>query len=129
VVESRSPEETVQAWVDAQNLALSSGETDALRDLSAQGCNGCDNFPTAVEAVYDAGGSYQGGVWTLVNAHVQSVNENDATLTAAIRIGAGTTRPSAGADPVKYGEQNHLLKFELTQEGGSWLFSVIAFIS
>ena len=126
---SLSPQETVAAWIAAENEALRTGTTQGLRELTAQGCNGCDNFSEPIEKVYAAGGSYTGGDWTLVNSHIESSSASQAKLSAAVQIAAGSTVPESGADPVRYEAQNHLMTFELVQEDGGWRFSVVAFIS
>jgi hypothetical protein len=127
--ESLSPEDTVKAWVAAENAALRSGATSRLRNLSAKDCRGCENFPESIETVYGAGGSYEGGAWNLISTHLESSTTSDANVSAAISIAAGTTIPQAGADPVRYEAQNHLMSFELVKEGDAWQFTVIAFIS
>jgi hypothetical protein len=124
-----SPQDTVAAWIAAENEALRTGSTQALQDLAARHCRGCDNFVEPIEKVYNAGGSYMGGDWTLVNSHVESASSSATKLSAAVQIADGTTIPEAGADPVRYEAQNHLMTFELVQEGGAWRFSVVAFIS
>ncbi|WP_329707956.1 DUF6318 family protein [Nocardioides sp.] len=124
-----SPEETVRAWVDAQNTALETGATADLRDLAASGCSGCDDFPKPIEDVYAAGGSFHGGRWRLINSHVATSSTSAVRLTAAVRIAGGTTVPAAGAKPVKYKPQHHLMSFELKMEADAWRFSAIAFVS
>ncbi len=123
------PEDTVRAWVDAENQALATGSTDALRGLAASECAGCDDFPRPIEQVYGAGGSFQGGAWKLVSTHIEDSSSDTAQVTAAVRIAAGTTVPEAGADPVNYEPQKHLLSFDLVTEGGNWRFSAISFVS
>ena len=124
-----TPKEAVKAWVDAQNEALSTGSTDALRALAAPDCQGCDDFPEPIEEVFAAGGSYEGGEWKLIHSNVESSSPSAASLTAAVTIASGTTIPEAGAEPVTYEAQNHLMSFELVPEGGGWRFSAIAFVS
>jgi hypothetical protein len=125
----RDPESTLGAWVAAQNEALATGSTAALRALEADECQGCADFPDAIDETYNAGGSYEGGAWKLVNSHVEASSDSTANLTAAIRIAGGTTIPKAGADPVHYDPQNHLMSFGMVVEGGEWRFTAIAFIS
>ena len=122
-------QETVAAWVEAENEALRTGSTEDLRTLAANKCRGCENFSDSIEDVYGAGGSFEGGAWELINSHLESSGERKAKATAAVRIAAGTTVPEAGVAPVKYEAQNHLMSFELVLEGETWRFSVIAFVS
>jgi hypothetical protein len=126
---SSDPEEAASHWIAAQNEALATGSTQQLHALSAPGCRGCEEFATPIEQVFEAGGSYEGGTWKLISTHIESERADAAALTAAVRIAAGTTIPAAGADPVRYDEQSHLMKFELVREAGAWLFAVIAFVS
>ncbi|HET6986564.1 MAG TPA: hypothetical protein VFI00_08100 [Kribbella sp.] len=126
---STTPQDAIQAWVAAENEALATGSTDDLRNLAAPGCNGCDGFPKPIEDVYAAGGSFAGGLWKLVNSHVETNFGSAAHLTAAVRIAGGTTTSAAGADPVRYGPQHHLMSFDLTMQEGGWRFSAISFVS
>jgi hypothetical protein len=129
VAPSQSPEETLKAWVDAENEALATGSTEALRAFESAKCQGCDDFPKPIEQVYAAGGSFQGGMWKLVNSHVEDISSTTAQLTAAVRVAGGTTVSQAGADPVHYKPQNHLMSFDLVMEGGNWRFRAISFVS
>ncbi|GAB3254147.1 DUF6318 family protein [Nocardioides dilutus] len=127
--EALTPEETVRAWVEAQNLALRTGNTTEQRALASEDCLGCDNFSEPIESVYQAGGSYQGGEWRLVSTNVDRQDDLSAKLSGAVRIAAGTTILEEGAAPQAYEASSHLMRFELVREDEGWRFSVIAFIS
>jgi hypothetical protein len=124
-----TPEETVRAWVVAQNLALKTGDTSALRALSADACEGCEDYPAGIDAVYDAGGNFEGGQWTLVKAKVQERTPTSVRLNVAVRIAGGATVLQAGAEPNVYEADSRLLTFETESVEQTWLISLIAFIS
>lgn len=110
-------------------MALATGSTADLRALASADCRGCSNFTDSVEQVIGAGGSFQGGTWTLVSTHKEKLNATNAEFTAAVEIAKGVTISEAGAAPVKYKATKHLMSFDLVLGSEGWQFSVVAFIS
>jgi hypothetical protein len=123
------PEETVRAWVEAQNHALKTGDTSGLRALSATGCKGCAEFPDAIDEVVTAGGSFEGGQWTVARTQVEDPSARPVRVNVAVRIAGGTTIAAAGGEPTNYGASSRLLVFELADASGAWLISLIGSLS
>jgi hypothetical protein len=123
------PESTVQAWVDAQNLALATGKTQPLRVLAEDGCEGCDDFPDGIDKIIEAGGHFEGGQWTLVRAEVEDPSARPLRVDAAVEIAAGTTVTEAGAPPTAYAASKRLFVFELVNRSGKWLIALIGSLS
>ncbi len=124
-----TPEETVRAWVNAENRAIRTGDTSVQRALAASDCVGCANFVEPIEKVFESGGSYVGGEWQLVSTNINEESDQTVKLSAAVRIAAGSLIETDGAEPIDFESASHLLRMELREEGGRWLFTVIAFIS
>jgi len=123
------PEDTVRAWVDAQNLGLSTGDTASLRALAADGCQGCSEFPDAIEKVFDAGGRFEGGRWSILRTKVEDPAARPVRVNVGVRIAGGSTTPSAGAEPTPYEPTSKLIVFELSDRTGQWLISLIGSLS
>ena len=60
-----SPEDTVRAWVDAQNEALRTGDTSDMDALGTPDCRGCSDFSQPIRRVIADGGRYIGGEWSI----------------------------------------------------------------
>ena len=111
---SLGPEETVRAWVEAQNLALSSGSVGELKELSHKECRNC--FATFIEPisdVYDAGGRYETKGWTVISTNLRGGNRPEVAVDVAVRIAGGVTHASATADPVSYPVDKRILEFRV----------------
>ncbi|MCD4527139.1 DUF6318 family protein [Nocardioides sp. cx-173] len=113
--ESDAPITAVQAvrnWVAERNLALSSGDTSALRKLASPGCSTCEPYVDLIEDVYEAGGEYNTTGWTVDRAKELKPGE----VTAAITMGGGSMVPSSGAEADEYGEEKAIFRFRLTSD-------------
>jgi Family of unknown function (DUF6318) len=118
----------VRAWVEAQNLALSTGDTSELRELAAPDCRGCSDYSEGIDRIVDAGGHFEGGQWRVVRLQAET-SAKPLRINAAIHIAGGTTVTASGAQPNHYEATNRLLVFELTDESGAWLVSLIGSLS
>jgi hypothetical protein len=124
-----NPIATIKRWITAQNKALRTGDTSGLRALASDDCNGCSEFPDAIEGVFRAGGHFDGGEWTYVRGKVDDPSAVPLRVNVGVRIAGGSTVASAGAEPTKYGPTSRLLVFELTDTSGQWLISLIGSLS
>jgi hypothetical protein len=128
-VDPLSPEETVRAWVKAQNHALRMGDTAAMKVLSSDECRGCSDFTQPIEQVYADGGRFEGGLWTVVAAKVKDPSKRPVTVDAAVRIAGGRTIVKAGDEPVEYAVDHRIMVFKLELEDSEWRISFIGFLS
>ncbi|GAA4690079.1 DUF6318 family protein [Nocardioides conyzicola] len=124
-----SPEDTVRAWVDAQNLAMTSGDSTEVRSLGTSDCESCDGLIDPIDAVIDAGGRFETSGWTVDRAKQVSDNSDETTVKAAVTIAAGRTYNSSDAEPVVYGVDRSILQFKLRQTDGRWLVAFVGFLS
>ncbi|WP_395658270.1 DUF6318 family protein [Nocardioides sp.] len=123
------PEATVAAWIAAQNEALKSGDTSRIRELSREPCEACEQFIDPIERVYAEGGRFETEGWVLNGSHLRANREGPQVVDAAVTVAGGTTIKSAGAKPVTYESEKHLLVFKLSREGRGWVVSFVGFLS
>jgi hypothetical protein len=122
---AKDPEATVRAWVDDWNEALATGDATRLRDYEADPCRGCDELFGPIEQIANAGGEFSGGTWTIDGLKVTDATSSTAEVSLGVDSEAGSTTPSAGAEPTPYPKAKHLFRLSLVQSGNQWLISVI----
>lgn len=124
-----TPEETVRAWVDARNQALQDGDTSGAEAMSAPDCETCENLLAPIREVYANGGHFETKGWRVVAAKETKPGDSRSVVSAGLRYGAGTTVPSAGAEPVSYSVERHIARFTLTKAEAVWLVASIVYLS
>ncbi|SDN22941.1 hypothetical protein SAMN05192576_1795 [Nocardioides szechwanensis] len=107
-----------------RNRALTSGDTTALRGLTADKCGSCEPYIDLIEDVYAAGGSYETTGWTVDNAK----ELEDLEVTAAITMGAGVMIAASGTAPDKYEEDKAIFRFKVKPFEGGLVVSYIGLI-
>ena len=125
--EKLSPEETVRAWVEAQNLALRTGDTSEASVLS-QACDACKDFIDPIKETYEAGGRYRTNGWRIVSLELQSSEGANAKVAAGIEFAGGRRIPEAGAQPVIFGPEKHIMLFELSRAATVWQINLMGFV-
>ena len=125
----RGPVDTVTAWVAARNEALNGRGVAAVERLSSADCKTCDGLIRPIEQVYDSGGSFRTDGWRVIKAKAKVQNASRVRVDAGVVMSAGTTLPSQGASPNRYGAERHIVVFKLTRVGDSWLVSFLGFLS
>jgi hypothetical protein len=125
--ETLGPEETVEAWVDARNVLMLEGESSAVETLSAPGCQTCRESIAPLLEVHENGGSFTNDGWKVSSTRVRSESANRSTVSVALITSAGTTIPSAGAEPVTYGEEKRIAIFRL-ESREQWQVSFIGYL-
>lgn len=123
------PVAVVRSWVEAQNLAMSSGDTTEVRSLGTDDCKSCDGLIDPIETVIEAGGRFETSGWTVDKADSVAGEGNKATVKAAITIAAGRTYNSADAEPIEYEVDHSIVEFKLEQVDGQWLIAFVGFLS
>ena len=127
--QSADPVATVEAWVDARNEALATGDTARLRSATDPKCKSCMSLITSIEDVYEAGGSYDTQGWDVKSAKARQDAGTRPVVDAALVFAGGTTIDESGADPVEYGPENHIMLFKMHEEGGQFLIDFVGFVS
>jgi len=123
------PVSVVRHWVDAQNLAMSSGDSSEVRALGTSDCGSCNGLIDPIDKVIDAGGRFETTGWSVDRAKMVADGQSESTVKAAVTIAAGRTYNSAGAEPVEYDVDRSILEFKLKQVDGQWLVAFVGFVS
>jgi hypothetical protein len=124
---SLTAEETVRAWIGARNAALQDGDTSSVDALSSADCRSCDELNKVIREIYAAGGSFNTPGWT-VNAAKEKRGTDPVQVDTALTFAAGKTTPSAGADPVTYDEEKHIVTFKLVKVSGDFKVQLVLFL-
>jgi hypothetical protein len=128
-VASMGPAEAFAAWVDARNEALTTGDTAGAEALSAATCETCRNSLDPIREIYEKGGHYETDGWTVVASRVISESDDSAKVSAGLKYAAGRTVPEAGAEPVTYEVERHIVQVKLTKEDGQWRVKFMGYLS
>ena len=123
------PTQTVRAWINAQNHALHTGDTDRLRALSSNPCQACNDFIDPIEKVFADGGHFTTSGWRLVRAKERASKKIPRVVDTAVSIAGGRTVLKAGGAPVVYKETKHIIVFKVMPDGSGWAVSFIGFLS
>jgi len=124
-----TPKSTVAAWVAVWNAALSSGDTRAIHRLETPDCRNCAAISAVIDDVVAAGGSFQGGEWSIGKSKVVVVDERRVKVNVAMSVAEGSTINSAGEEPVHYEADKRIVVYELERTAGSWLVDAIELLS
>jgi hypothetical protein len=124
-----SPEKTVRAWVEARNITVQNGDTEAVYELSTTDCKTCRHSIEPVAAVYERGGHYETSGWKVEDVKQRANFEHTHEVAAAIKYAAGRTFHDEEADPVRYRAEHHVLLFGLVRLGGLWKVDEILYAS
>jgi hypothetical protein len=124
-----NPVATVRAWVDAQNDALTTGDTEQLKVLSADPCQACDDFIEPIERVYRQGGYFRTEGWKVVAAKTRPGSHNPFVVNAGIVIAGGKTLTKEGAKPVVYGPDRRIVVFKVDEQRSRLVVSFLGFLS
>jgi hypothetical protein len=123
-----SPEDTVRAWVAAQNTAMHTGDVSELRTFGDGQCRGCDDFISRIADVYRHGGYYKGGAWRVAAIKVTHRTSHDVTVNAAVDFAGGVTVNKKGDAPRHYGPDKAIMEFWLVPGHPRWLIHYIGFV-
>ncbi|KQW53483.1 hypothetical protein ASC77_04160 [Nocardioides sp. Root1257] len=123
-----SPEDTVRAWVDAQNEALVSGDTTVMEALATSSCQGCSDFSNPIRDVFAEGGSYRGGKWKVDAAKARKSSGSEVTVDVAMTMEAGQTVPRRGADPIPFSADRRIMLFRLASVEPGLRVSFVGFV-
>jgi hypothetical protein len=82
-----------------------------------------------VEAIYAAGGSFDGGQWTIAALKQLSQSSPSAKVSLGVDVAAGSTVTESGGEPTPYPATKHLLTFTLVKTDLDWKVSVIEVLS
>jgi uncharacterized protein DUF6318 len=123
------PEETVRAWIEARNAAMETGDLSSVHALTADDCTSCDGILDPIADVYRDGGHFETDGWAVAGSQVKKKSSSAATVSTGLEFSGGRTVPKAGAEPVTYGPEKHIVLFRLRDAGEGWRVNFVGFIS
>ena len=129
VAAALGPEETVRAWVEAQNEALASGDSTAVRALASPNCTSCDGLIDPIDEVFSNGGHFETSGWAVDRAKRVSGSDDRATVNTAITIAGGTSYASEGAEALHFEAERSIVVFKLVRHQEAWLIDFVGFLS
>lgn len=110
----------VEHWVKVFNEASDSGETDALRTLSAADCQSCNRLITAIDDLYAAGGSIVSDGWAVQQIGLLGdPNARSPEVAVAVRQKAQTVNLPDG-DVQEFEESSATYSASLVWHKGGW---------
>jgi len=114
----------VRHYVETVDRASKTGDVEALRQLSADGCDGCQIYISKFESLYAAGGEAERD-WSVGALDVRFHHKDDAEsfVTTNLRIGGGSIRPATGAPPTTYPDRRARVSFGARFEDGTWVIT------
>lgn len=112
------------AWVESLNHAMKSGDTTQLKDISSDGCAGCDSYVKKIGSIYEAGGRLSGGEWRAEDFEVE-FNQSRAIVyfEAFWREGKFTEKRGAAEQSTPAGDDQLFL--ELGFSDSAWQASAL----
>lgn len=122
------PVQTVRAWVKAYNHLTDTGDATEVRALSTPGCVDCENLFEPILKTYERGGRFEDPGWEVIDANRSPDWPESRDVGAAVRFHSGRMWKNADADPVKYPQEDHILRFDLRRDGEAWLISAVTFL-
>lgn len=117
---SDDPVAFARAYVAAANVAVTRGEADQLRALSAPGCEFCEDTASSMTTFHENGGSYDGDPsW-----HITEVGEPTGTdpveLSMYVEVAPHKIVSKRGGKPRQDQGRTLLFDFTLAKENGQW---------
>lgn len=116
--------DAVRDWVSERNRALNTGDTAALRELTADDCASCEPYIDLIEDVYTAGGKYETTGWTV--DRIRKVKSTE--VTAAITMHGGVMIAAAGEPADEYEQDKAIFRFRVKPGGDGLVVSFIGLL-
>ena len=90
------PRDVVDEWLQAWNVAMTSGDTKPVRSLSTSECASCGRLMSKVEEVYRKGGRYETDGWSATRVS-EAPDSREATPSFVMQV-VQASRALYGAD-------------------------------
>jgi hypothetical protein len=112
----------IRHYVDLMNYAAATGDTTAMRSVSAKGCVGCGKYYASVEQVNEQDGGLIGDYRERVVEVTELTRTGHEKVSAAtnVTVGSYTARQSPSATPVVIKASPYTEEMVLAADGGNW---------
>jgi pyruvate/2-oxoglutarate dehydrogenase complex dihydrolipoamide acyltransferase (E2) component len=113
-------------YLEAYNAAQESGDTEPLSALATPGCASCRGFIESIRDVYDAGGTVEGGLITVLNssAPTRKIDGRQIVL-IEVRVSKERDFDKDGREIESYPGEKSQYYFYLVREDERWLVDAI----
>ena len=88
----------VSYYVDVLNFAAKTGKVSTLSELSSPRCKGCREYIDLYSGVYSAGGSFEGGEWSLSDIELE-VRQRTTDVFVRIEADEGQVKTNETSRP------------------------------
>jgi hypothetical protein len=112
----------IRHYIDLMNYAAATGDTSAMRSVSAQACSGCAKYYASVEQVNEQGGGLTGDYRERV-VEVTELTRTAKDKVAAstnVTVGNYTARRSPSATPMVVKATPYTEEMVLAVVSGNW---------
>jgi hypothetical protein len=121
----KSPIKFVRAWVDAENVAINSGDVTPLLTFEAQSCFNCKQLLKPIKRIYGAGGFIHSKGWRMEHANAVDSGGNSVLVTMLVATSVEIVRPSEGAPIERHKPDKLGFSLTLTPKAGSWVITEV----
>lgn len=119
----------VQHYVEVQNYASSSGDTQPLKTLATKECDSCRGITSVIDRVYRAQGRIEGDGWEIIEASNAQISAGPADLhfvDVKLNVSPQVIYASPTASPSNFvGNPSRLMTFGLSRTADGWRVSQI----
>jgi hypothetical protein len=119
--EGTTPQAFVRYYVQVLNDATADGDTQRLREISAQHCKSCHAMRRTIERIYRAGGHIESNGWIIKQIKLLG-QQADGIIDVGLTVTVGRERviPSQGAPPQSHAAATHGFLVGLEQMQSGW---------
>lgn len=108
-------------WIDVFNEAQRTGDVEALRALSGDGCGSCDGFAEQLEDLYAGGGELESRGWRVVQAvSADDLPKGDARVSLRVARMAQVIRYGDERPPERFPASRVTLSARMKWIDGGW---------
>lgn len=115
----------VRHYIDVLNYAAVTGETEELKQLAHDDCEGCRAYEKTFDEIYAADGFIRGAEWE-ITAVEQEQLETHVDVFVNIDIAEGTFKTTGDDSEERSGTDADLLRFSVQRADDSW--NIIKFV-
>jgi hypothetical protein len=121
----QSPIKFVRAWVDAENVAINSGDVTSLLSFEAPSCFNCKQLLKPITRIYQAGGFIHTKGWRMLRPVVSDAGQHQVLVTMLIRGSGETVKRSANSKIEHHHADRYGFSITLTPKAHSWIIAEI----
>jgi hypothetical protein len=121
----KTPIGFVRAWVDAENVAINSGDIRPLLGFEAPSCFNCKQLLKPITRIYGAGGFIHSKGWRVERPNVVDTGGGDVLVTMLIITSVEVVKPSHDS-PIQHHKPDKLgFSVTLSPEAEAWRITQI----